>query len=74
MGFSMPIGEWFRGSLKDYLHDCAVEGPATRKYLNRPYLETMYRQHLSGMSDWTQELWAVLMLNLWHRNFSGDSP
>jgi asparagine synthase (glutamine-hydrolysing) len=74
MGFSMPICEWFRGSLKGYLYDCAVDGQATRKYLNRPYLETMYRQHLSGMSDWTQELWAVLMLNLWDRNFSGDSP
>ncbi|MDR3542771.1 MAG: asparagine synthase (glutamine-hydrolyzing) [Desulfocapsaceae bacterium] len=73
MGFSMPVKEWFRRDLKDYLHACAVDGPATHKYLNRSHLESMYHQHVSGRRDWTAELWAVLMLNLWDRNYSGDS-
>jgi asparagine synthase (glutamine-hydrolysing) len=70
MGFGMPIGRWFRGELKDYLRDNLL----SRSSLGRGYFEpgmvrSMVDSHIEGKRDLSFQLWAMLMLELWHKKF-----
>jgi len=69
MGFGVPLSEWLRSDLKDYARGLVLDGEATRRYLSRPYVEQLWRQHGSGVRNRATELWTIMMLNLWHRRF-----
>jgi asparagine synthase (glutamine-hydrolysing) len=69
MGFAVPINEWLRTEITDYARDRVLNGTATQMLLNRTYLESMWIQHESGYQNHAAELWAILMLNLWHERF-----
>jgi asparagine synthase (glutamine-hydrolysing) len=70
MGFAVPILEWLRGDLREYAKAFVLDGPATAIYLQREYLEKLWNQHQSGLRNWSTELWAVMMLNLWYQRFA----
>ncbi|MGH7161875.1 MAG: asparagine synthase (glutamine-hydrolyzing) [Planctomycetota bacterium] len=72
MGFGVPILEWLRGDLSDYARELVLDGEGTRAYLQRPFLDRMWRQHQSGARNFATELWTVMMFNLWHRRFVED--
>lgn len=69
MGFGVPILEWLRSDLKEYGRELVLEGEASQKYLNLKYLDTIWKEHQSGLRNKATELWTVMMLNLWHKNF-----
>ena len=70
-GFSMPIGAWLRGPLKEWasslLND---ELPALGGLINPDPVMDAWREHSSGSKNRTNELWAILMLLGWKRNAS----
>lgn len=71
-GFSVPVGHWFRHELKDQLRDVLLDPTSIgRGYFRPDVLESMVDRHTSGMSDETKPLWALFMLELWHREFVG---
>ena len=73
MGFGIPLGSWFRGQLKDYWRDHVLSSEAlARGYFNRSALETIWDQHQSGRRDHGYRMWALLMLELWHRQYEPD--
>ncbi len=74
MGFGVPILEWLRTDIRDYAGELVLDGGGTGTYFQRPYLERIWQQHQSGLRDWSAELWAVMMFNLWHRRFVETSP
>ena len=74
MGFGVPVAEWLRRDLKDYARDLVLGGDATRRYLSRPAVERLWREHGSGLRNYATELWVIMMLNLWHRRFVEPSP
>ncbi len=70
MGFGVPVGEWFRGELKESLCNTLL----SKKCLDRGYfkpelIKEILEQHLSIKKDYTFQLWALLMLELWHQRF-----
>jgi len=70
MGFGVPISRWFRGELKEYLQ--ATLSPETilkRGYLQPEPIQNLIQQHLSGQVDHGARLWALLVLELWFREF-----
>ena len=68
MGFGIPLGPWFRGKLKRYWEETVLSPEAlSRGYFNKAALTTMWDQHQSGKRDHGYRLWALLMLELWHR-------
>jgi len=69
MGFGVPILEWLRGELRDYARPIILEGEATRRFLQRPFLEKMWREHQSKLRNRSTELWQVMILNLWYNRF-----
>ncbi len=71
MGFGVPIGAWFRGSLKDLLCDALLASDSrTREFLQAEAVEQLVTQHVNGHADHAFKLWNLLMLELWRREFS----
>jgi asparagine synthase (glutamine-hydrolysing) len=69
-GFAMPLVHWMRQELKRDLVEILLE-PRTleRGYYSKPALRHLVDEHTSGRRDRSHELWLLLMLELWHRNF-----
>jgi len=69
-GFGVPIQEWINQQLRDRLRDTLRE-PRTRQrgYVESRYLDVLLDEHERGRRDHSMSLWALLMLELWHRQF-----
>ena len=68
MGFSIPLGTWLRGPLREKVR-AAVLNPALLDtgFFNQSYLEQMVDQHQSGLKDHSVSLWSVLMFDAFLR-------
>jgi asparagine synthase (glutamine-hydrolysing) len=70
MGFGVPIGQWFREDLRDVARDVLLsQTAAERGYFRKEAVQRLLDQHIEGREDHAQRLWALLMLELWHRQF-----
>ncbi len=69
MGFGVPLDYWFRDSKwTDLLHDVLLSPRAlARGYFVAGEVENLIREHTSRRVDRQHQLWALLMLELWHR-------
>ncbi|MGY0398953.1 MAG: asparagine synthase-related protein, partial [Ostreibacterium sp.] len=68
--FTVPIGEWFKAHLKDYLINVVQsESLRNREIFNHDYLSLMVEQHVSSQKDYTRELRAIVNLEIWFREF-----
>lgn len=69
-GFGVPIGEWFRGELKDYLCDHLLDiSFLKRGFYNFSKVKNMVESHMSLKKDYSYQLWTLLMFDLWYRRF-----
>ncbi|MBI4055063.1 MAG: asparagine synthase (glutamine-hydrolyzing) [Elusimicrobia bacterium] len=67
-GFSIPVGQWLRTSLKERLVETVLSPQAlARPYFDPSALRQMVRLHLEGKREFGYQLWALLMLELWHQ-------
>jgi len=73
-GFGVPVGEWFRGPLKDFLADALQSTQARQRgYFRRRFVDRLMAEHVSGRRDHAPRLWALLMFELWHRRYLDGS-
>ncbi len=69
-GFSVPVGAWFRGQLRDLVHDVLLSPQAlNRGYFRPEAVQALIEEHIQGRADHGYRLWALLMLELWHRQY-----
>jgi asparagine synthase (glutamine-hydrolysing) len=69
-GFAVPIGQWLRGELRDFLHDHLCDRTAAgRGYFKNAEVERLIDLHLSGRRDLGHHLWILLVFELWQRTF-----
>jgi asparagine synthase (glutamine-hydrolysing) len=65
-GFSIPVGEWLRGPLKDWAEDLMDEEKLIKQgFLNHTTVRQAWILHLSGKNDYTSRIWSVLMFQSW---------
>lgn len=68
-GFAIPVGQWLRGSLKDWAEALLDENRLISEgYFHPKPIRTKWMQHLTGRYDHTPSLWAVLMFQSWLEN------
>ena len=69
-GFAVPVGQWFRGPLRDAFGDI-LASPLTRQrgYFNSAFVDRVLAEHLSGRRDHSTKLWMLLVFELWHRQY-----
>jgi len=71
MGFGVPIDHWFRNELRELTHDSLLDANVrTSHYFRRQVVEELVTQHESGQFDHAYRLWALLVLELWLREWS----
>ena len=74
MGFGVPLDHWFRGELKGYVRDVLLDRRTTeRGYFRRDVIERMIDDHQAERFDHAYRLWALLMLELWHREWADQT-
>jgi len=70
VGFRVPVNEWFRGPMRDYLYE-HLTGPEsrTRDYYHRGALERVLADHVAQRHNHEKLLWSLLNLEIWHRQY-----
>jgi asparagine synthase (glutamine-hydrolysing) len=70
MGFGVPLDQWFRGPLRQLVHDSLLG----KKFLERgivspDFMRYLVEEHESGRRDNHHQLYSLLMLELWFESF-----
>jgi asparagine synthase (glutamine-hydrolysing) len=72
-GFPVPLASWLRGPMRSFTRDHLLgDDSASCRYLSRPALTRVVEDHEQGKADRSEELWTVLVFEIWHRHFMGS--
>jgi asparagine synthase (glutamine-hydrolysing) len=66
MGFPVPLTEWFRGPLRDFLHDILLSSRARQRGI---YRVTEVERLMACEQAFGRQLWGLLSLELWFHTF-----
>lgn len=70
VGFKVPLDNWFRGGLKDYVHDLLLGRDSfTSSYFNRRVVTRLLADHTGNRRNEELRLWTLMGLEIWHRAF-----
>jgi asparagine synthase (glutamine-hydrolysing) len=69
VGFRVPINEWFRGRMKDYVFDHLGGGSFTRRLYRPAVLDKILHEHMTGRSNHERLLWTLISLELFQREY-----
>ncbi len=69
-GFVIPIKLWLRGRLRPLAERLLASERLKQQEIFRPtFYEHYVRPHVEGRADFTWQVWAALMFQLWHLVF-----
>ncbi|MES0091637.1 asparagine synthase (glutamine-hydrolyzing) [Mesorhizobium sp. M0030] len=75
IGFKVPVAEWFRGPMSDYVRDHLCSSHSViRSYLSAKKLDQIVREHAERAADHEKLIWALLNLEIFHREFALGPP
>jgi asparagine synthase (glutamine-hydrolysing) len=67
MGFGVPVDQWLRAEMRDYAYDVLLDRTARERGLfDADYVRRLLDEHSAGQ-NWSNCIWALLMLELWFR-------
>ncbi len=70
MGFGVPIGNWFRGEMKDFVREVLLSEKCLKRGIAKPEIITRYvHEHTNSERDHAFQIWTLLMLELWFQRF-----
>ena len=65
-GFSIPLGDWLRGPLKEWAEGLLESSRIEEEgYLNSNYVNQLWIDHLTKKRDGTFKIWSILMFQSW---------
>ena len=64
MGFSIPVGEWVKGPMKDWA-ESLINNNTTEDYFINEMVNDMWKNHIKEKSTHSHELWNILMFKAW---------
>ena len=71
-GFRAPVVELFQKQLGTWAQPHLLEEGLTRAgFLRKGPVQQLLDEHRAGKVDWSNRLWTVMMLNLWHERWTG---
>jgi asparagine synthase (glutamine-hydrolysing) len=67
-GFMLPLTRWLREDLREMSLDLLSDEAIRRRgYVNPVYVQWLLTEHHSGRRNFTDQLYALMVLELWHR-------
>ncbi len=74
-GFEIPVGEWFRNELRDLIEEICSPQPVNRRGLFDPrQVARVLIDHQDRRRDNNNQLWLLLSLELWQRQYLDRPP
>jgi asparagine synthase (glutamine-hydrolysing) len=71
VGFRVPVNEWFRTSMRDYLLAHLTDKDSrTRDYYRPQELRRVLEEHFAGRHNHEKLLWCLLNLEIWQREYN----
>ncbi|WP_417439213.1 asparagine synthase (glutamine-hydrolyzing) [Idiomarina sp.] len=65
-GFSVPLGEWLRGPLREWAENLiSAHRLESEGYFHPEPIRKIWQSHLTGKHDHSLKLWSVLMFQAW---------
>jgi asparagine synthase (glutamine-hydrolysing) len=65
-GFALPLGDWLRGSLRDWAeHLLDPVRLSEEGYFASEPVQQKWQEHMSGKRHWEHSLWSILMFQAW---------
>jgi len=72
-GFSVPLRDWFRGRLRDFVHD-TLASDLPEEIFSPNIVQQTLDQHDRGTVDHANRIWLLLTFASWHSQYqSNDS-
>ena len=69
-GFSIPIKHWLRGELRELMLDHLSEKRIREAgFINPEPVQKMMAAHLAGRKNYSHQLWALLVFEIWRENY-----
>lgn len=70
VGFRVPLDAWFRGGLRDSVHDRLTGTQSfVAQTLDRAAVQALLRRHESGQFDEQRRIFTLMSLEVWHETF-----
>ncbi len=67
-GFMLPLARWLREDLREMSRDVLSDEAIRRRgYINPAYVQWLLAEHQSRRRNFTDQLYALMVLELWHR-------
>ena len=68
-GYSLPIKNWLREDLKDYMTGLLRTSPLLREHLQMEFVDTLIEEHMRRTRNHNHVLWGLMNVAIWHRRF-----
>jgi asparagine synthase (glutamine-hydrolysing) len=69
-GFMVPVGDWFRNELRAHVSEVLLDPAALgRGYFRPEAVLGLLKRQSAGVDAESKRVWALYMLELWHREF-----
>jgi asparagine synthase (glutamine-hydrolysing) len=70
-GFMLPLARWLRDELREMSRDLLSDQAIRRRgYVNPAYVQWLLAEHYSGRRNFTDQIYALMVLELWHRQIT----
>jgi asparagine synthase (glutamine-hydrolysing) len=75
MGFGVPLEYWLRGQLREMAQDLLLSRRHhARGYFKPAFVSRLLNEHISGVVRWHDQLYNLIMLEIWHQTFVDGRP
>lgn len=73
VGFDSPIGQWFKGELREFIRTFLAPEQVNRSgLLDGDAVQKVVADHMSGIRDYSLQLWSIIALEVWYRMYIED--
>lgn len=68
-GFTVPLAGWFRGDLRNYTRENITDPKFIDYGFNKKFIEKILSTHDNRQKNYENQLWTLLMLRLWFKQW-----
>lgn len=69
MGFGIPLGDWLKTSLRDWVELLISKDALAHECLDMMNIQKMWEEHLSGKRSHASYLWNICMFQAWYQEY-----